>query len=175
MSARHESDTLAQMQRCARLAVLALTTLGLGCDSSSSVAPSTESEAPAQSEAEASASKSSKDDQIEPALIATYQNMVRDVYFSDFERCLEDQMESEETMYMRSAFTLSITVAADGTTNGVHTQDMAIKVRNYEGRDLADGNAEAMSDCITTAAAQWEFEPLPPREMTFKVDGSVGD
>ena len=140
------------------------------CDAGqASVAPETTVATPTKAE------PATKSDGPTPALIASYQDMVHEVYFSDFERCLEEQMEAEETMYMRSAFTLDITVARDGSTKSVKIDHLVIKVRNYEGKDLKDGNAQGMSDCVTTAAAGWEFEPKPSAPTNFRVDGKVGD
>ena len=110
-----------------------------------------------------------------PALVAAYTGLVHEVYSRDAERCLEDQMEVEESRYMRSAFTLTITVADDGTTSGVNADEVHIQVLNYGGEVQSEGNADAMGDCLLAAAAGWEFDPPPPSSTSFQVSGGVGD
>ncbi len=110
-----------------------------------------------------------------PELIAAYTATVHEVYARDAERCLEEQMEAEDTRYMRSAYSLKISVADDGTTTDANTSSVMVQVRNYEGEVLREGNAESMSECLVKAASEWEFEPAPPSATSFEVTGSVGD
>ncbi|TPV95432.1 MAG: hypothetical protein B7733_10030 [Myxococcales bacterium FL481] len=108
-------------------------------------------------------------------MIATYQGMASDVYSRDYERCLEEQMAAEDTLYMRAAFSMHLELDAEGAVTGAKVNDMLIKVRNYEGQDLADGNADAMGECLTGLAKEWAFEPAPGTTCEFDVSGSVGD
>ena len=108
-------------------------------------------------------------------VIAGFQSMASDVYARDYERCLEEQMEAEDTLYMRAAFTLNLDVDAEGSVTDSRIEEMVIKVRNYEGQDLSDGNAEAMGECLSNLAKEWAFEPAPGAACNFNVLGSVGD
>ncbi len=84
-------------------------------------------------------------------------------------------MEAEDTRYMRSAYTLTIGVAEDGTAKDVVADEVMVQIRNYEGQVLKDGDGEAMGACLVAAAAEWEFEPLPPSATSFQISGAVGD
>lgn len=155
------------------IALVSLSLMSTACNKGSeSVAPdvATQEAAAADEPAEPSAAGG-----VTPELMATYEGLVRDVYSRDAERCLEDQMEVEDSKYMRSGFTLKITVAKDGTAKEVSADNLAIQVRNYEGEVLKEGDAEGMKACVLEAAATWEFEPLPPSETTFSVAANVGD
>ena len=110
-----------------------------------------------------------------PALVAQYTGLVHEVYSRDASRCLEDQMEAEDSRYMRSAYTLTIGVALDGSTEHVKADEVHVQVLNYGGEVLKEGNAEAMGECLVEAASDWDFEPLPPSATSFQVKGRVGD
>jgi hypothetical protein len=110
-----------------------------------------------------------------PELVASYTAVVHDVYSSDAARCLEDQMDAEDSKYMRAGYTLTIGVAVDGTTENVAASEVMVQIRNYGGKVLREGNAESMGACLVEAASAWEFEPVPPSATSFQISGTVGD
>ena len=164
-----------------RLSRLALSiglfaTLGSsGCNKSEeSVTPdaATAEETTPSSEAEEAPAEA---EEASPAMIAGYQAQAQDVYGSDATHCLEAEMEAEETRYMRSAYTLNLTIDRNGVPSAVAVEDIVVQVRNYEGEVLRDGNGESMGTCLLEAAKAWEFEPAPPTATSFTVSGSLGD
>ena len=110
-----------------------------------------------------------------PTLIATYQGLANEIYGRDAERCLEDEMETESSRYMRANYTLTVTIDTEGLVTDVQGGEVSVQVRNYEGDLVREGNAESMGACVAEAAKEWEFEPLPPSVTTFPVSGSLGD
>ena len=156
------------MSRCLAIVCACTCVLALACEKgeatvSPDAAPASEPEVAPEPE-EAS-----------PALVAQYTGLVHEIYSRDAERCLEEQMEAEDSRYMRSAYTLTVGVALDGTTEGVKADEVHVQVLNYGGEVLKEGNAEAMGECLVEAASGWDFEPLPPSATSFQVKGGVGD
>lgn len=154
-----------------RLALpLALMSFLAGCPKEETTTPE-----PTAASAEAEREPEPEPKEVSAATIATYQSMASDVYSRDYERCLEEQMAEEDTLYMRAAFSLHLELDAEGSVTEAKVNDMFIKVRNYEGQDLKDGNADAMGKCLTELAKEWAFEPAPGTTCGFDVTGSVGD
>ena len=131
--------------------------------------------ATAEAETEDAPAEEPAPSEASPALVATYQGMVNDLYASDGARCLEDQMEAEGTRYMRAAYTLTITVNEKGVPTDATADEVAVQILNYEGQVLKDGNGEAMAGCLLEFVKSWEFEPLPPQATTFTATARVGD
>ena len=161
------------MNRWLPLACCSLVLTLAACeDKAATVSPD---EAPAQPEVAPEPEPEPEPEEASPELVASYTAMVHDVYSNDAARCLEEEMDSEESKYMRAGYTLTIGVKADGTTENVAASDVMVQVRNYGGKVLREGNAESMGACLVEAAGAWEFEPAPPSATSFSISGTVGD
>lgn len=112
---------------------------------------------------------------IDPKTLAAIEDTIKTVYLRDLERCLEDQMEEEETRFMRSVFTVQFDIDTDGQAGDAKILDIWLKKQSAKGNDVGEVDAGGMKDCIQGTIAEWEFDPAPEAPYSHTYRGQVGE
>lgn len=112
---------------------------------------------------------------IDPKTLAAIEDAITQVYLRDLERCLEDQMEEQETRFVRSVFTVQFDIDTEGQAGGAKILDIWVKKQDAKGTDKADIDPAGMQECIETVIAEWVFEPAPERLYSHTYQGQVGE
>ncbi|MEX1367960.1 MAG: hypothetical protein AB1Z98_32825 [Nannocystaceae bacterium] len=112
---------------------------------------------------------------INPKTLAAIDDTIKTVYLRDLERCLEDQMEEQETRFMRSVFTVQFDIDTEGQAGGAKILDIWVKKQDAKGGDIGDVDPEPLRDCIQTVIAEWAFDPAPERLYSHTYRGQIGE
>ncbi len=112
---------------------------------------------------------------IDPKTLAAIEDTIKTVYLRDLERCLEDQMEEQETRFMRSVFTVQFDIDTSGQAGGAKILDIWLKKQNAKGGDVGEVDPGGLKDCIQSNIAEWEFDPAPEAPYSHTYQGQVGE
>ena len=97
------------------------------------------------------------------------------MYEKDFERCLEEQMDVQETRFMRSMFSVEFTIDTTGKASAAKVLDIWVKKQNAKGSNIGDVPPDGMKACIGTAIDDWVFDPPPEVVYVHTYRGQVGE
>lgn len=112
---------------------------------------------------------------IHPATLRAIEDTISNVYEKDFERCLEDQMDTAGTRFMRSVFTVEFRIDTKGDAGSAKILDVWLKKQNAKGTDIGEVPADGMKSCIAGAIDEWVFDPPPEVDYVHTYRGQVGE
>ncbi len=112
---------------------------------------------------------------IHPKTLRAIEDQITNVYEKDFERCLEEQMDVQETRFMRSMFSVEFTIDTTGKASKAKVLDIWVKKQNAKGSNIGDVPADGMKACIGTAIDDWVFDPPPEVVYVHTYRGQVGE
>jgi hypothetical protein len=112
---------------------------------------------------------------IHPKTLRAIEDQITNVYEKDFERCLEEQMDVQETRFMRSMFSVEFTIDTTGKASAAKVLDIWVKKQNAKGSNIGDVPADGMKACIGTAIDDWVFDPPPEVVYVHTYRGQVGE
>lgn len=112
---------------------------------------------------------------IDPRTLSAIEHAITSVYERDFERCLEEEMGTEGTRFMRSAFTVEFHIDTSGKANNAKVLQITTRKQDAKGSDLGEVSSDGMESCIAEAIAEWSFDPAPEVEYVHTYTGRVGE
>lgn len=112
---------------------------------------------------------------IKPSTLNAIEDTIRTVYLRDLERCLEDEMATHETRFLRSTFTVEFHIDTAGSASDAKILKIWLGKQNAKGAQLGDLDSGDMEGCIKEMIAEWEFEPAPEVEYVHTYEGQVGE
>jgi hypothetical protein len=120
---------------------------------------------------------------IDPRTQAAIQDAIETVWVTDFEACLEVEMDRLGNRWVAGDFSVEFTIETSGMVSAAKFLSSDIKERktkNAKGEFVADGGGEARTadgfgDCIVTKIYKWEFDPPPEVTYTHTYNGRVGE
>ncbi len=111
---------------------------------------------------------------IDARTLASIDDTIRTVYLTDFERCLEVEMERLETRWLGAAFTVEFTIETSGKVSQAKVLDMkAGETKPQKGQ--APREADQFDECLEELLLVWEFDPAPEVQYTHTYQGQVGE
>jgi len=109
-----------------------------------------------------------------PATLASIEQTISEVYITDFEHCLEEEMSRLENRWVAGTFTIEMAIETTGVVADVRIFDVDIKERRF-----ADGatprEAEEFEPCVAEKVADWEFDPPPEVRYVHTHIGRMGE
>lgn len=122
-------------------------------------------------------------DSIDPRTQAAIQDAIETVWVTDFESCLEVEMDRLSNRWVAGEFSVEFTIETSGMVSAANFLSSDIKERktkNAKGEFVAEGGepprtAEGFGDCIVTKIYKWEFDPPPEVTYTHTYNGRVGE
>jgi len=112
---------------------------------------------------------------ISPKTLANIEDTISEVYDKDFERCLEIEMDTQGTRFMRSVFSVEFTIATTGQASRARILSIQTRKQDPKGADLGETSSDGMKKCIEQAITEWSFEPPPEVEYIHTYNGQVGE
>lgn len=112
---------------------------------------------------------------ISPQTLSVIETTISNVYETDFERCLEHEMEVHETRFLRAKFAVQFTVGTDGRVSAVDVLELGARRQDATGADLGDIPTDEIDQCIRSAVALWEFSPPPEAVYVHTYNGLIGE
>ena len=122
-------------------------------------------------------------DSIDPRTQANIQDTIETVYVTDFETCLEKEMDRFENRWVAGEFSIEFTIEPSGMVSGATMLSTDIQERrtlNAEGKFVSEGGAEPrkaenFTSCVEEKVYKWEFDPPPEVTYTHTYNGMVGE
>ncbi|MFV8756741.1 hypothetical protein ACNOYE_39865 [Nannocystaceae bacterium ST9] len=120
---------------------------------------------------------------IDPRTQAAIQDAIETVWVTDFESCLEIEMDRLGNRWVAGDFSIEFTIETSGMVSAAKLLASDIKERktkNAKGDFVEEGGAEArgadgFNDCIVGKMYKWEFDPPPEVTYTHTYNGRVGE
>jgi len=112
---------------------------------------------------------------IDPKTLASIEDTIKTVYLRDLERCLEDEMETQETRFMRSVFSVQFDIDTSGQASGAKILQIWLKKQDAKGGNIGEVDPGSLKNCIQTMIAEWEFDPAPEAPYSHTYEGQVGE
>jgi hypothetical protein len=120
---------------------------------------------------------------IDPRTQASIQDAIETVWVTDFESCLEQEMDRLSNRWVAGEFSVEFTIETSGMVSGAKFLSSDIKERktkNAKGEFVAEGGepareADKFGDCIVTRIYKWEFDPAPEVTYTHSYNGRIGE
>lgn len=111
---------------------------------------------------------------ITPATLASIEQTISEVYITDFEHCLEQEMSRLENRWVAGTFTIEMAIETSGTVADIRIFDVDIKERR-----VADGatarEADQFEPCVFEKVSEWEFDPPPEVRYVHTHIGRMGE
>jgi len=125
----------------------------------------------------------SQGDSIDPRTQASIQDVIETVWVTDFETCLEVEMDRLSNRWVGGEFAVEFTIETSGMVSGAKFLSSDIKERktkNAKGDFVTEGGAAArladgFGDCIVAKIYKWEFDPAPEVTYTHTYNGRIGE
>jgi len=122
-------------------------------------------------------------DSIDPRTQAEIQDTIETVYVTDFETCLEKEMDRLENRWVAGDFSIEFTIETSGMVSAATMLSHDIQERrtlNGEGKFVSEGGAEPrkaenFTSCVEEKVYKWEFDPPPEVTYTHTYNGAVGE
>ncbi|MBX7083122.1 MAG: hypothetical protein K1X88_28200 [Nannocystaceae bacterium] len=114
-------------------------------------------------------------DAIQPATLRAIEDTIHTSYEKDFERCLEDEMDTADTRFMRSVFSVEFKIDTKGNAGEAKVLDIWLKKQNAKGTDIGEVPTDGMEKCIVAAIDEWVFDPAPEVDYLHTYKGQVGE
>lgn len=112
---------------------------------------------------------------IDPKTLAAIEDTIKTVYLRDLERCLEDEMETEGTRFMRSVFTVQFDIDTEGQAGGAQVLEIGVRKQDAKGGDVGEVDPASFKGCLETIIAEWVFDPAPEAPYSHTYRGQVGE
>jgi hypothetical protein len=112
---------------------------------------------------------------IHPNTLRAIEDTISNTYERDFERCLEDAMDVENTRFMRSVFTVEFHIDTKGQAGDAKVLDIWVKKQNAKGSNIGDVAPDGMKDCVVASIDEWVFDPAPEVDYVHTYRGQVGE
>ncbi len=112
---------------------------------------------------------------INPSTLTAIEDTIQTVYLRDLERCLEDEMATHDTRFLRSTFTVEFHIDTQGSASNAKILKIWLGKQDAKGSQIGDLDPKAMESCIAGMIAEWEFEPAPEVEYVHTYQGQVGE
>lgn len=120
---------------------------------------------------------------IDPRTQAAIQDAIETVWVSDFETCLEAEMDRLGNRWVAGDFAVEFTIETSGMVSGAKFLSSDIKERktkNAKGDFVEEGGeaprvADGFGDCIVKKIYKWEFDPPPEVTYTHTYNGRIGE
>ena len=123
---------------------------------------------------------------IDPRTQAIIDGQIREVYVTDFERCLEKDMDELENRWVAGTFTIEFHIDTKGKVTESKVLSMDVKERKtknskgqlvseQEGGGAAPREASHFKSCLEKVLLEWEFDPPPEVAFTHTYNGQVGE
>jgi hypothetical protein len=120
---------------------------------------------------------------IDPRTQAAIQDTISTVYVSDFEKCLEKEMDRLENRWVAGTFAIEFTIETSGMVSAAELLQEDIQERrtlDAKGKFVSSGGAEPrkaenFGSCITALVYKWEFDPPPEVTYTHTYNGQLGE
>lgn len=120
---------------------------------------------------------------IDPRTQAEIQDTIETVYVTDFESCLEKEMDRLENRWVAGNFSIEFTIETSGMVTSATMLEHDIQERrtkNDAGEFVSEGGAapkqaENFTSCVETKVYKWEFDPPPEVTYTHTYNGMVGE
>lgn len=114
-------------------------------------------------------------DAIQPATLRSIEDTIHNSYHRDFERCLEDEMDTAETRFMRSVFTVEFQINTKGQAGSAKVINIWLKKQNAKGTDIGEVSPDGLEKCIVGAIDGWVFDPPPEVDYKHTYKGQIGE
>jgi hypothetical protein len=122
-------------------------------------------------------------DSIDPRTQAAIQDTIQTVYVTDFETCLEKEMDRLENRWIAGSFSIEFTIEPSGMVSAATMLDHDIQERrtlNDKGEFVSEGGkeprkADNFTSCVEEKVYKWEFDPPPEVTYTHTYNGQVGE
>jgi hypothetical protein len=111
---------------------------------------------------------------IDARTLASIDDAIRTVYITDFEHCLEIEMERLENRWLAAEFTVEFHIE----TSGKVTEAKMLEMKAGETKPKEKGNArpaDQFDDCVEEKLLEWEFDPPPEVDYLHTYQGRVGE
>jgi len=106
--------------------------------------------------------------------LAAIDDAIRTVYITDFERCLEVEMERLETRWLAAEFTVEFHIETSGKVTEAKMLEMkAGETKPKKGTEARP--ADQFDDCVEKLLLEWEFDPAPEVPYVHTYNGRVGE
>lgn len=102
---------------------------------------------------------------VKPETMMAIDDRITNVYATDLRHCLEDEMDEQDTRFMRADFKLEFTIEPDGHTHDAHVLEIDLERQDARGHDIAAVKPAHLDSCLVSAVADWSFDPAP--EVTY--------
>ena len=112
---------------------------------------------------------------ISPEVLQNIDDTILTVYLTDIERCLEDEMSTAESRFVRSAFLVEFTINTAGQTSQGKVLQIETRKQTAKGADAGELDSASMKSCIETSVTEWEFDPPPEIDFVHTYRGTVGE
>ena len=112
---------------------------------------------------------------IKPSTLTAIEDTIQTVYLRDLERCLEDEMATHDTRFLRSTFTVEFHIDTEGSASDAKILKIWLGKQDAKGSQLGDLDSKQMEACIASMISEWEFEPAPEVEYVHTYQGQVGE
>jgi hypothetical protein len=98
---------------------------------------------------------------VKPETMLAIDDRITNVYAVDLRHCLEDEMDEQDSRYMRADFKVEFTIEPDGHTHDAHVLQIDLEKQDARGHDIGAVKPMHLSSCIVSAVADWQFDPAP--------------
>jgi hypothetical protein len=120
---------------------------------------------------------------IDPRTMAAIDDQIREVYVTDFERCLERDMDEFDNRWIAGDFTVEFTIQTSGKVTQARVLSIDIherRTKNQNGAYVTEGGAAPRAaaifpGCLEETLVGWEFDPPPEVTFTHTYNGHVGE
>lgn len=112
---------------------------------------------------------------IHPSTLRSIEDTISNTYERDFERCLEDEMDTAQTRFMRSMFTVEFRIDTKGDAGDAKVLDIWLKKQNAKGSDIGEVAPDGLKACVIAAIDEWVFDPPPEVDYVHTYRGQVGE
>jgi hypothetical protein len=111
---------------------------------------------------------------IKARTLANIDDTIRTVYLTDFERCLEVEMERLDNKALGAEFTVEFTIETDGKVSRAKMLEMRAGETKTKNK-APPREADQFDDCVEKALREWDFDPPPEVQYTHTYTGRVGE
>ncbi|MEE9382167.1 MAG: hypothetical protein V3V08_01975 [Nannocystaceae bacterium] len=109
---------------------------------------------------------------ISPRTLAHIDDTIRSVYNTDFERCLEKEMDRLETKWLAGAFTVEFHIDTKGNVHDVNVLNMEVGERRVP-KGQTPRKADQFGPCLKERLVEWQFDPAPEAAFVHTYTGEL--
>ena len=113
---------------------------------------------------------------IDPSTLADIENHIDSVYVTDFQHCLEKEMDRYDNRYIHGTFSIEVKIGTDGKVSGEKMVECSIKeTKKAEGSDELRDACPEFTKCVLEKVDGWEFPKAPEVPYDHTHVGEVGE